>query len=78
MNAQKNKNGYPIYSLKEVKELNRKWGKDRIINVYQIYKDIDYIVCDIGECDLDGRYCIALPAYTDIEDLYIKQKYNLF
>ena len=78
MNVQEDINGYPKYSLEGVKKLNKDWGKNRIINVNLIYKDIYYIVCDTGYCDTDGRYCIALPANTDIKNHIIRKKYNLF
>jgi len=76
---------YNKYSAKEINDLNttRLWRQTPITikdktnsNVTETNKP-KYILHATGECDVNGRTYIALPANVNINDSEIKKKYNL-
>ena len=63
------------FTLKEVEELNREWGKNRI-QIPHKNENMKYKIYDTGNADLDGRYCVAIYSY--INPIRVKKYYNLW
>ena len=71
---------YNKYSAKEINDLNTTivWRQAPItIKDETNSNDTKYVLHATGECDLNGRTYIALPASLNINDSDIKKKYNL-
>mgnify|MGYP001413123784 CR=1 FL=1 len=71
---------YNKYSAKEINDLNttRVWRQTPItIKDETNSNKTKYILHATGECDLNGRTYIALPASVNINNPDIKKKYNI-
>ena len=71
---------YNKYSANGIADLNKNdvWSRTPItIKEETNSNDTKYVLHATGECDLNGRTYIALPASVNVNNSEIKKKYNL-
>ena len=76
---------YIKYSSREILDLRKTKTWNRVLNTTEAEKSnvgnvkdtTTYVLHATGDCDMNGRKYIALPANLDINDIAVKTKYNL-